>query len=198
MPPAGTEPQGRERIRQRPPLELLVKSYDDPPQLTASTRRQGNQHRFHGVPTGQRIVARAVRERHIQPAPRTSKELLALVEGLAQTTWIELVGFQAPDSSLGTTPESRDLTEPPGITAAQPPMGAQRAGRPTRHRPFGSESRRHHATRQIPSTPRNARGGCNRRAGAATAAGKGPVERGVDLPVLEIPRSRHARRSRRP
>ncbi|GAA3792318.1 hypothetical protein GCM10022206_35020 [Streptomyces chiangmaiensis] len=123
----------------------------DLPQFAACGRRQRIKNGLQVVPTTQHIVARATRQRHIEPPTRLAQEPLVLAERLTQEPGPKPVSLKAPDSSLGTSSQASDLAELSGLTPNQPRLGAHGAGRLTRHRPFGSTSWRH------PATPRTDR-----------------------------------------
>lgn len=133
------------RIGQRPTPEVGIQLPHD----SAEARRIDHRHRLQNelkvISCICGVAARTVRPRHVKPTTRLTQERLIPLQGEGRIPQPRL-----PELQLGSRrPRPMRTTWHPTrlpATELDPLISAHCAGRPTRHRPFGSKSPSHTAT----------------------------------------------------
>jgi hypothetical protein len=136
-PPAGCVPftHGlRLRIRQAPTPESGIQLPDGTAHIRTHHRRHPIKNELQRITRFDRIAARTVRPRELQPFRRLANELSVAQEVIANCRRQPQAGLKASSHRVGSLAELRSLDS--GSLGG----GAERARRPTRHRPFWSLS----------------------------------------------------------
>lgn len=131
----------RRRVGQGPSSELIIEWCNDSAQFDAGAAWQCSQSGFQIVTGEDRITARAVGPRNVQPAARPAQEASIPVKRLEDASG----PLRDLNGGLRSPADTGNLNHRSAITGLSS-IGAHSAGPPTRHCPLGSTSCRHDAT----------------------------------------------------
>jgi hypothetical protein len=165
-PPCGRMPgadRTRRRVGEGSSPELVIEWGDDSTQFSAGALRQRPQGGVQLVARRDQITVRAgtVLQRNIQPAARLTQEPSIPIECLENAPAPQMAGLHARDGGLRSPADAGNRCCRSAIADFWS-VGADSAGLPTRHCPFGSTScrhgaisgvERHHPTRSATGLP---------------------------------------------